>query len=393
MEPIYLDHNSTSPPFPEAVAALEAAWKAPHGNPASQHAFGRQARRRLEDAREEIVGRLGGDAASHNRDTLVFTSGATEANNLALFGLVPRWHAGRVIYSAVEHPSVREPALELGRRGWDAFVMGVDSAGRVDPAELEARIEEDHPAWVSVQYANHETGVVQPVAALAMIAARYGVPIHCDATQAAGKAALSLRELGLSAMTFSAHKFQGPVGVGGLLIAAGVEVTPRSFGGFQQGAVRPGTEAVPPVMGMLAALRKWDAERDALAADLAEKRDRFEARLREEIPGLSVNGLDGPDGSSLGLVERLPQTSNLSFPRVDRQAFLMALDLAGIACSTGSACASGSPEPSPVLTAMGLPAERVRGALRFSFGPQTSTSEVEDAVERIVRVHRSLARP
>lgn len=392
MEPIYLDHNSTSPPFPETVAALETAYREPLGNPASQHRAGRRARQALEGARELIARFLGGKTATIHRDTLILTSGATEANNLVLFGLAGE-APGRVILSAVEHPSVREPALALGRRGWKVVVLGVDSAGRVDPTELETRLAEGPADWVSVMFGNHETGVVQPLGPLSQVAARYGVPMHCDATQAAGKVAVSRWRLGIAAMTISAHKFQGPVGVGGLLLAEGVVPRPRTFGGFQQGGVRPGTEAVPPVLGMLAALRKWDAERDVLAAELAAKRDRFEARLRESIPGVLVNGLDGPDGTSLGPIERLPQTSNLSFPRVDRQAFLMALDLAGIACSTGSACASGSPEPSPVLTAMGLPLERVRGALRFSFGPQTSPAEVDDAVERIVRVHRSLARP
>lgn len=374
MERLYLDHNATSPPWPETLTALADAFAGPHGNAASQHAFGRKVRRLLEAARDELIACFGGETSAHRSDRLIFTSGATEANNLAIFGLAGD-RPGRLVTSPYEHPSVREPLDELGRRGWEVVRLRGDPSGRIDPAELDAILAAGDCRLVSLQTANHETGILQPLAEAAAVALARGVPFHTDATQAAGKLPLNFRELRLTALSFSGHKLQGPLGIGGLLLSAEATLRPLLVGGFQQGGLRAGTEPTPLVLGLAAAVRKWHAERDLHAEHLRTLRDGFEARLKAAVPGLTIHGEHSP---------RLPQTSNVAFPGVDRQPLLAALDLAGVACSTGSACASGSNEPSPVLSAMGLSPAALRGALRFSFGPLTSPADAALAAARVL---------
>lgn len=373
MTTIYLDHNATSFPWPEVVDTMTAAWREPHANASSQHRLGRQARRVLDDAREELARMLGADASRFRPDRVVFTSGATEANNLAMLGLT-RFERGRVVISAVEHPSVSEAATILAGRGFEIVRLPVDAEGRSDPDALDELL--DTPTQlVSVMLANHETGVLQPIAELAAVCRAHNVPLHTDATQAAGKLPIRFAELGVAALTISAHKFQGPPGVGALIVKPEWELRPLIVGGFQQQGLRSGTESIPPILGMLAALRKWEAERDVLAPRLAERRDQLEAALRAGRPGIVIHGASAP---------RLPQVTNISFLGLDRRALMIACDLAGVACSTGSACASGSSEPSPTLRAMQVPFEQVASALRFSVGPLTSPLDITLAAERIL---------
>ncbi|HEV3004697.1 MAG TPA: cysteine desulfurase family protein [Pirellulales bacterium] len=379
MDRIYLDHNATTPLLEEAAEAMARCQSQSPGNPASQHWAGRQARRALEDAREGIASLLGADLGSTQGDRVVFTSGGTEANNLAIFAFAGR-QPQQLVISAIEHPSIAAPAAKLERQGWRVRRLGVSADGEVLADSLPSLFEVD-TRLVSVMLGNNETGVLQPIERLAAICGRCGVLLHTDAAQVAGKLPLHFRRLGVSAMTFSAHKFHGPVGIGALVIRGGVEVQPLLHGGFQQSGLRPGTESVALAVGMHAALAAWQRDAADFAQRLTALRDRFERELLTACPDLVVNGASAP---------RLPQTSNIAFRGMDGEALVMALDLAGVACSTGSACASGSSEPSPTLLAMGLSKELYQGSLRFSFARATTPGEVSEAVRRICKIYNDL---
>ncbi|QDU99265.1 cysteine desulfurase family protein [Lignipirellula cremea] len=381
MQRIYLDHNATTPLAAVAAAAMAEADRKAFANPASQHEFGRKARRRLETAREAILAELGGQVHGMQHDHLVFTSGGTEANNLALLGLAGA-EPGTLLISAIEHPSVTAAALLLQRRGFEVEKIGVCREGVVDLAALEERLQAGGDVrLVSIMLGNNETGVLQPVREAAQLCRAAGVPLHTDAVQAVGKIGVDFRGLGVSALSFAAHKFHGPRGIGGLLLRNHLKLEPQLAGGFQQAGLRPGTEPVSLAVGMAAALAAWRLEANERTARLAELRDLLEAKIL----------LGAPDTIRVGGgAARLPHTSNLAFPGQDRQALQMALDMAGVACSTGSACASGSSEPSPVLQAMGLPQAVVEGSLRFSLGADTRPVDVERAADCILRVINNL---
>lgn len=379
MDTIYLDHNAMTPTRPEVVEAMARCWRDGYANPASQHQPGQKARRVIEDAREQIAGILGANVTGTRPDRLIFTSGGTEANNFALFGLARAGRKDRpphLIVSAIEHASVLEPAEHLLEQGCDLDTLGVtpDGVVRVDllPGLLRAETR-----LVSVMLGNHETGVLQPVAEIARIAGEAGVPVHTDAVQVAGKLPISFRGLGVAALSVAAHKFGGPLGIGALLVREGLQIEPLHFGGHQQWGLRPGTESVTLVTGMLTALTIWRAEHEEHLRRLVALRDRFESGLRAGLPGLVING---------ARAARLPQTSNIAFPGQDGQILLMALDMAGVACSVGSACSSGSSQLSPTLLAMGLPKGVVAGSLRFSLGTTTTEGEIDEAVRRILTV-------
>ncbi len=379
---IYLDNNATTPLRTEVLEAMAACWRAGPANPAAQHRLGRRAARVVEDARETIATLLGADANRVPADRVIFTSGGTEANNLALLGLNDAaW--GKVVVSSVEHPSVAEAAQELARRGVEVQSLRVSSAGVVDLGSLIELLAQSPTRLVSVMLVNNETGVIQPLPQIAEACARAGVPLHTDAVQAVGKLPVHFRDLGVAAMTIAPHKFHGPVGIGALLVRHDVPLTPILFGGAQQLSLRPGTESTPLVTGMRTALELCLKEQERRCAAMARLRDRLEERLLAGWPGAVVLGGEAP---------RAPHTSNIAFPPVDRQAAIMALDLAGVACSTGSACASGSSEPSPVHLAMGLPPSLVRSALRFSVSVLNIEDEIEEAARRILRVLHTLRR-
>jgi cysteine desulfurase len=381
MRLLYLDHNSTTPMLSEVAEAM-TRWQTDHfGNPASQHSIGRQARVALEDAREAIAHLLGANLTGARADRALFTSGGTEANNLALLGLA-RIHdaaANELIISAIEHPSVVGPAEHLRSQGWVVQRLAVDRDGLADLDRLEGLLARG-PKLCAVMFVNNETGVIEPIAEIARRCASFGVALHTDAVQAVGKVAVDFRLLGASTMSVAAHKFHGPSGIGVLLARHDARLDPILFGGFQQQALRPGTESVALAVGMRAALAAWQREGAARGARIGQLRDRFEARLKVELgTHVIVNA---------GTAVRAPHTSNVAFVGRDRQALVMALDLAGVCCSTGSACASGSSEPSPVLAAMGVSDAVLRGSLRFSLGATTTEDEVDEAVERIVLVVR-----
>ncbi len=381
-EAIYLDNNATTPLLPEVADAMREAALQYTANPASQHRAGQTARRVLEEARERIAQLLGAKTAGMAADRLVFTSGGTEANNLALLGLLAAQPPGHFVTSAIEHPSLLGPAAELERRGWQLTRVGADENGLVNIEEIAAAIR-TNTQLVSIMAANNETGVLQPIAEISKLCAARNILFHTDATQWVGKLSTHFHEWHLAALSCAAHKFHGPLGFGALLLVHDIVLAPQLFGGHQQAAARPGTESLPLAVGMRIALECWQREAELRAGHIADMRDEFEREILVAIPSATVIGLAAP---------RLPNTSNMAFPGVDRQALFLALDMAGVACSTGSACASGSSEPSPVLLAMGLSKEVVEGALRFSFSHLNTPEEAREAARRIINAHKHLYR-
>jgi cysteine desulfurase len=382
---IYLDHNATTPLAPEVAQAMADCQASLIGNPASQHAAGRKARQIIEDAREGIAAILGIDLTSRAPDQLIFTSGGTEANNLALFGAMyspgGALHPGALVISTIEHSSAIGAADELQRRGVYVKRLNVDRNGMVDLDDAERDIP-DNTHLLSMMLANNETGVMQRVYDITKICSSRGALVHTDAAQWIGKQPIDFRALGVSLMSFAAHKFHGPVGIGALAIRHGTKIQPQLYGGFQQSAMRAGTENVVLAVGMHRALQRWQDEFLVRDERMRRLRDRFEAQLKQGYPNLVVNCQNAP---------RLAHVSNVAFIALDRQALFMALDVAGVACSTGSACASGSSEPSPVLQAMGCAKEIVDSSLRFSLGAYTTEADIDDAVRLILTACQRLS--
>lgn len=366
MNPIYLDSNATSFLLPQVWEAMRPYFLDRPGNPASTHRFGRQARQALEDAREQVAGLL--DA---HPDEILFTSGATEANNLAIFGLAGST-PGPLVTSALEHPCVLEPIRQLTERGFTRIDLPITPTSSIDVEH--ASIPAD-PRLAAVMLANHETGAIQPIEALRRKLFPH-IPFHCDAAAAVGKMPVSFRALGVTSLTVSAHKFHGPPGIGALVLRKGARLQPLHFGGNQQAGKRPGTEPVALIVGLAKALQ-WSLDQLAThRARLLALRSRFLAILREDAAPVVLNGPE---------IDGLPHALNLSFPGCSADALLMSLDLAGIACSTGSACTSGSLLPSPVLAAMGVTGEVLRSAMRFSLNALLTEAEVDEAGRRIAR--------
>jgi cysteine desulfurase len=366
MSLIYLDHNATTPLLPAVWEAMRPFFTDVYGNPASAHRAGRRARQALEDARERTAAILGA-----HPDEVLFTSGATEANNLALFGLAGD-PPGHLIVSPIEHPSVAEPVRRLRQLGFAVDHLPVTTAGVV-PAEALPGLVRDDTRLVSVMLANNETGAVQPVRALAeQVAGR--AAFHCDAVQAVGRLPVHFHELGVTTLSLSAHKFHGPKGIGALLVRRHARLRAQLWGGHQQQGRRPGTEAVALAVGLATALDCWRQEAQARLERVLQLRRRFLDRLGAEAGPLVLNG---PEAGGV------PHTLNVSFPGCWADALLMNLDLAGVACATGSACSSGSLLPSPVLQAMRVPEEVLHSAMRFSLSPFLTEAEVEEAARRV----------
>ncbi len=312
---------------------------------------------------------------------VIFTSGGTESNNLAVFGLAgAETSPGHVVISPIEHPAVVEPVARLEASGFAVDRVPVDAEGLADASAMAATFRDD-TRFAALMLANNETGAIQPVGELAVLAAGRGIPVHTDAVQAVGRIAVDFHALGVATLAASAHKFHGPVGVGILLVKSGVRLGSRLFGGGQQQGRRPGTVAVALAVGFAAALRKWHDESAARAVRWTALRNRLEAGL---ITALGPEHVirNGPTLEDL----RLPQTLNVGFPGLDGDALLMQLDLAGIAASLGSACASGSTRPSPTLMAMRVPDDRLRSSVRFSLGAATTEAEIDEAIGRVAGI-------
>lgn len=368
MRHVYLDHNANSPLLECAARAMRDAVPRAGGNPSSVHRAGRGARRALEEARRSLARCIGGAP-----EGLVFTSGATEANNLALHGLFPDLPApprGTVVTTAIEHPSVRAPCERLRRRGHPLSVLPVSPDGTVARGRVRDSLAGD-ARLLSIQMANPETGVIQPIAELAAEARRSGVVVHVDAAQALGRIPVDVEALGVDLLTLSAHKMGGPLGVGALWVREGLELAAWIEGGGQEGGRRGGTENVVGAVGFAAAAA---ADRDT--AGMAALRDRLEQGLCATWPGAVVHGTGA---------RRLPNTTCIGFPGLDGPFALARLDLEGIAASLGSACSTGTMRPSPVLLAMGVPEDLAGASLRFSLGPATRLDEIDRTVEVFAR--------
>lgn len=372
MDWIYLDNNSTTPVLPAVWEAMRPFLTENAGNPASSHGVGRRARKALEDARERTAALL--DAYP---DEVVFTSGATEANNLALFGLAGN-PPGHLVGTPIEHPCVIEPLKRLTQRGFALDWLGVDREG-VARTEHLSNLLRDDTRLVTVMLANHETGAIQPVKELcARLPDR--IAFHCDAAAAAGKIAVHFHELKLTTLTISAHKFHGPPGIGALLVRRHTRLQPQLWGGHQQQGRRPGTEPVALAVGLAVALELAVRDMETRHHLILKLRERFLNALLAGAAPLVVNG--SADG--------LPSTVNISFPGCRADVLLMNLDLARVACATGSACSSGSLLPSPVLQAMAVPEDVLNSALRFSFSSLLGEEEVEEAARRVGQIVRRL---
>ncbi len=381
---IYLDYCSTTPIDRNVALVMHDYLLRGYANPNSQHRPGQDARRELERLRSDALLLLGGNTRGMTQDQLITTSGGTESNHLAVLGLL-KPERPRLLVSAVEHPGVIGAASIAVGRGVAVRQIPVDRDGVVRLDCLEQLLVEEPTSLVSLMLVNNETGVIQPVAETARICHQHGSLIHTDAVQAIGRLPVSFNELRVDAMTVAAHKFYGPRGIGGLVLRHGVDISPLMVGGSQQMGWRPGTEDVALMAGMHAALSKSVGELSTQSVQTARLRDDFEERLVASVRG--VVEFNGAKANRSGHV------SNVSFPGLDRQAVLLAADLAGLAISTGSACASGSSEPSPVLLAMNLESVLIEGALRFSFGVPTTQAEVVHAVERISRIVNGLRTP
>jgi len=362
---IYLDHNATTPVLPEVADRAAAALRDEFGNPSSVHHFGQQAKAAIDEARTLTAALLDGDPAE-----VIFTSGGTESDNIAIRGAADALEAsGRrhLIVTAIEHEAVLNTVKALARRGWRVTLLPVDQTGVVSPDALRAALDED-TALVSVMHANNEIGTIQPIAELAHLAHSTGAIFHTDAVQSAGKLPIHVKALGVDLLSISAHKFYGPKGVGALWVRRGLRVLPVLTGGRQERNRRAGTENVPGIVGMGVAARIAQAKMDQEGARLALLRDRLEAGILAAVPGTAVNG----GGSA-----RVANTTNISFERVEAESLLIALDLDGVAVSTGSACSSGTLEPSHVLKAMGLPTHRTQNSIRFSLGAANTDADID----------------
>jgi cysteine desulfurase len=367
---IYLDSNATTPPLPEVIDEVARVMRDCYGNPGSRHRAGRKARQVLEECRENIAVWLGASPTE-----LIFTSGGTESNNLAIRGFA-QGTPGTIVLSPGEHPSVLETCRALVREGWKLHQLRVDSAGRLIPDELPADTR-----LVTVILAHNETGVVQEIAPLAEQCRLCGIPLHLDAVQAVGKIPVDFRNFKATSLSFGAHKFHGPRGAGGLLVAENATLSPILKGGHQEAERRAGTEPIALIAGMAIALQAWQRTQTERSSQVQQRRDLLQERLLERCAPAVVNAVEAP---------RLPNTLNISFPGVDGEALLVALDLEGVACSLGTTCASGSSEPAAILVAMGLSADLYRSAVRFSLSFLNSQAEIEIAAERISRVVAAL---
>ena len=365
MGSIYLDYNATAPPEPAVIDAVTRAMRDLVGNASSVHRDGQRAKSAVEEARAQVAALVNARPGE-----IVFTSGGSESDNLALRGVVPPALAAgrrRLVVSAIEHDAVLATARALVCGGVQLDVLLVPESGLVESDRLR-EVECIQTALVSVMLANNETGVIQPVARLAEIAKAHGAIVHSDAVQAAGRIPIDVGALGIDLLSLSAHKFGGPKGVGALWVKPGTPLTACLTGGRQERRRRAGTENVPAIVGMGVAADLARTRLHDEANRLRSLRDHLEVCVRATIPDTSVNGCMEP---------RLPNTSNLSFAGVDAETLLIGLDLEGVSVSTGSACSSGSIDPSHVLMAMGLPPSRVQSAIRFSLGAGTTRGEIE----------------
>lgn len=366
---VYLDNNATTRPGEAVVAAVAEAMRRWPGNPSSIHSFGQEARRELDKARFEVA-----DLVGTRPEDVLFTSGGTESNNHVLNGIVELYPGScHIITTIIEHASVYNTCQHLASQGVLVTMLPVDDAGRIDPADVERSLRPD-TRLVSIMLANNDLGTIQPVEAVGRVMRQRGILMHCDAVQAVGKMAVDFRLLGVDLLSLSAHKFNGPRGVGALVRRSGTKLPPFLRGGRQERGMRAGTENLPAIVGMGVAAKEAQGHLAERRAQVRGLRDRLEERVLATVAGSRRNGpVDG----------RLPNTSNLSFSGTNGQLLAIHLDMMGVAVSTGSACSSQSDEPSRILLALGRTAEEARESIRISLSHETTAEEVDYAADCI----------
>jgi cysteine desulfurase len=377
MKTIYLDHAATTPVRQEVLDAMAPYFSEIFGNVSSIHMVGQRARKALENARGVIAGCIGADPKE-----IFFTSGGTESDNLAIKGVA---HANKtkgmhLITTKIEHHAVLNCCKSLEEEGFEITYLPVDQCGVVLLPALEEAIRPD-TVLISVMLANNETGTLQPVSEIAAIARKRGVLFHTDAVQAVGKIPVKVNELGIDLLSISGHKIYGPKGIGALYIRKGTRISPLLHGGHHERQMRAGTENIPAIVGLAKALELAQAELPSTIKHLTGLRDHLEQGIREKISHVYINGHP---------IQKLPNILNVSFEFIDGEALLLALDMRGIAVSTGSACASGSTDPSYVLQAMGVKPTRAQGSIRFSLGRENIESEIDFVLGALIEVGSQL---
>ncbi|UCF30694.1 MAG: cysteine desulfurase [bacterium] len=366
MQRIFLDHNATTPIRTEVREKMLPFLGELFGNPSSAHSFGQEVKVHLDEARQRIADQLG---ASVNE--IIFTSGGTESDNAALKGVALAAGSGHIVTTVIEHPAVMQSASYLAKKGFDVTYVEVDSGGVVDPEDVRRAIRPD-TIIVSVMHLNNEVGVIQPIEEISMITREAGVPLHTDAVQSFGKLPTKVDDLGVDLISVAAHKIYGPKGIGVLYVRKGTRIDPLIIGGAQEKRRRSGTENVIGIVGFGEAIRLAEVEREQVFQNLEGLRKRFVDGLVERIPQITING--DPERT-------FPSTISASVARVEGESLLLSLDMEGIAVSTGSACSSGSLEPSHVLVAMGIDTVLAQGTLRFSMGRGTTGEDVDRVLE------------
>lgn len=367
MKKVYLDNNATTPLHPEVLESMLPFYKDYFGNPSSVHQFGRSVKVKLEEAREKVAGLIGADASE-----IVFTSGGSESDNFAIKGTMLGSKSGHIITSQIEHPAVLSACKSLEKQGYSVTRLPVDPYAMVRPSDVEAAIKPE-TLLVSIHHANNEVGTIQPIEEIAKIAHEKGTAFHTDAVQSLGKLPVDVKKMDVDLLSVSAHKLNGPKGVGALYIRKGFKkMIPLIDGGHHERQRRAGTENMAGIVGFGKACEIAARHLDEESARLTSLRDSLYDKLSKKISHTALHGHP---------VKRLPTTLNMGFEFVEGESLLINLDLQGVAVSTGSACSSGSLEPSHVLTAMGIPHEKVHGSLRFSFGYGNTEEDVDYVAE------------
>ncbi len=369
MKKIYLDHSATTPTHPDVLKAMLPFYSQIYGNASSVHKFGREARKAVEGAREDVAALLG----ARDSQEIIFTSGGTESDNLAIRGVLHalRKDGTHIITSSIEHHAVYNTCKFLEKSGCDVTYLPVDRYGIVDLDALKSAIT-DKTILITIMYANNETGTIEPIREISKIAKEKGVYLHTDAVQAVGKMPIDVEDLGADLISFSAHKFYGPKGVGGLYIRKGININPIQLGGHHERNKRAGTENVPGIvgLGMAAKIAARDMEKESKR--VVGLRDRLQKGIEKNIKEVRLNGHQEM---------RLSNVCNMSFEYLEGESIILNLDMEGVAVSTGSACTSGSLEPSHVLTAMGISAQTAQGSIRFSLGRINTAEEIDYVIK------------
>jgi cysteine desulfurase len=374
-QPIYLDHNATTPVLPDVVDAMLPYLREHFGNPSSRHVYGRRTQEAIERARRHVAALIGSDA-----DEIIFTSGGTEANNLAIRGAAARTSRRRVVTSTVEHPATAHPVAWLERQGWEVVRVGVDEGGRARVPDLDSAIT-SATALVTIMHSNNETGVLQPVREAVYYARRAGACVHTDAAQSVGKVPIDVRAMDVDLMSIAGHKLYAPKGIGALYVRRGTVLEAVTLGAGHERGLRPGTENVASIVGLGAACATARHDLDKESVRVRTLRDRLWEQLAQAIPDLALNG---------NADNRLPNTLNVRFPRVSGETLLAATP--EVAASTGSACHEGGESASAVLLAMGIPATAALGSVRLTLGRATSESEIDRAAAALASAWHALVR-